>query len=96
MNTLSSSVAGAAPLGRVKADRYWLLVVPLLAVLIVLYVYPLVRVLWLGFTVPEPGLHNYARLLENRGVHRVLWTTLRVCAVTTVCSVALGYAIAYA
>ncbi|MCQ4384311.1 hypothetical protein NO136_20815, partial [Clostridioides difficile] len=55
-----------------------------------------VRVLWLGFTVPEPGLQNYARLLENHGVHRVLWTTLRVCAVTTVFSVALGYAIAYA
>ncbi|KVS72272.1 ABC transporter permease [Burkholderia cepacia] len=96
MNTLSSPVAGAVPLGRAKADRYWLLVVPLLAVLIVLYVYPLVRVLWLGFAVPEPGLHNYARLLDNRGVHRVLWTTLRVCAMTTVFSVALGYAIAYA
>ncbi|MBL8580781.1 MAG: ABC transporter permease, partial [Rhizobiaceae bacterium] len=45
---------------------------------------------------PQPGLQNYAALVEKESIQRLLWTTVRVCAVTTVVSVALGYSIAYA
>ncbi|QBR02076.1 ABC transporter permease [Paraburkholderia pallida] len=96
MNTLTSSTPEIVAVPRKRIDRYWLLVLPLLALLAVLYLFPLLRVLWLSFSVPQPGLQNYARFIDNASVHRVLWTTLRICSMTTVISVALGYAIAFA
>ena len=45
--------------------------------------WPLVQVLWISFTEPEPGLGNYERLLTNEAVQRVWVTTLRICVITT-------------
>ena len=75
---------------------YWLLVAPLLGLVIALYALPVAEILWLGFADPEPGLQNYEKLFTGTGLARLLWTTLRVCATTTVLSVIVGYLIAYA
>lgn len=75
---------------------YWLLVLPALALLLVFYIFPLLQVLWLSVTVPAPGFGNYADLVTSTTIHNILWTTLRVCVVTTVITVALGYLVAYA
>ena len=75
---------------------YWLLVTPLLGLVIALYVWPVAEILWLGFTDPTPGLHNYEKLLTRPALAKLLWTTLRVCAITTIASVIAGYLIAYA
>ncbi|CAE6851723.1 hypothetical protein R69658_07604 [Paraburkholderia aspalathi] len=96
MNTLSSPVPVGTAAHKTRLDRYWLLVWPLLALLAVLYVFPLLRVLWLSFTVPEPGLQNYVRFIANDSIHRMLLTTLRICSITTVFSVTIGYLIAFA
>lgn len=86
----------SATVPAVRFERYWLLVLPLLVALLVLYIFPLARVLWLSFSVPQLGFGNYVRFFDNQSIHRVLWTTLRICGITTVLSVMVGYVIAYA
>ena len=74
----------------------WMLVAPFLALVVFLYLGPILNILWLSITDPEPGLGNYAKLVESDTLGRILWTTLRICLVTTVLSVLFGYSIAYA
>jgi len=74
----------------------WLLVLPLLGLVILMFAAPLANILWLSFTDPEPGLSNYAALIEKENLHRLILTTLRVCVVTTLLSVALAFCIAHA
>lgn len=74
---------------------YWLFVLPLLVLVTVLYAYPIAKVLWLSFTDPVLGLQNYQQLIDSEGIHRILWTTLRVCIITTLFGVIIGYLIAY-
>jgi len=81
--------------GRVGAGWWWLLL-PAVALVLFFYVAPIVQVLTISFTEPEPGLGNYERLLTSEGVQRVILTTLRICLITTALALLLGYAIAYA
>lgn len=74
----------------------WFLVAPLLVLVVAMFGGPLVNILWLSVTDPEPGLGNYAALVEKDSLQRLIWTTVRVCLVTTVLSVVLGYSVAYA
>jgi putative spermidine/putrescine transport system permease protein len=73
----------------------WLLVLPLIFVLALLYVGPIASVLWLSVTDPSPGLGNYERLLFSDALQRVLWSTLRIAALTTLFATLFGYLIAY-
>lgn len=75
---------------------WWLLILPALALLLVFYVAPILQVLAISVTEPEPGLGNYERLFTSGAVQRVIMTTLRICIITTVLALLLGYAIAYA
>ena len=84
MNSLSRNV-----------NPYWLLVLPFLAAVVVLYLGPIANILWLSVTDPKPGLGNYARLFESDSLIRIIMTTLRTCVITTIVSVALGYLVAY-
>lgn len=74
----------------------WGLIAPALISLSLLYIYPLLGVLWISVTEPKPGLSNYALLVTRPDVTRVLLTTLRVGLLTTLISLALGYVVAYA
>ena len=56
---------------------------------------PILQVLAISFTEPNVGLSNYERLVTAAGVQRVIGTTLRICLITTVCALALGYALSY-
>ncbi|HVI38095.1 MAG TPA: ABC transporter permease [Gaiellales bacterium] len=85
----------AAGRSRVRASPYWLLLLPLLVPLVLLYLVPLGRVLWISFTDPTPGLANYERLLAFPALQRVLFTTLRIGAITTGLALLLGYLVAY-
>lgn len=82
--------------GRWRPDPSWALLAPLLLALLLFYLVPLGQVLWLSFTDPKPGLGNYERLLTGPAQQRVLFTTLRIGAITTLCAVTLGYLVAYA
>jgi putative spermidine/putrescine transport system permease protein len=75
---------------------WWLLILPALLLLLVFYIGPIVQVLAISVTEPEPGLGNYERILTSESVQRVMLTTLRICLITTVLALLLGYGIAYA
>ncbi|MFQ1702664.1 ABC transporter permease [Loktanella agnita] len=64
--------------------------------LLILYLGPIVNILWLSITEPTPGLGNYEKLLGSDSMLRIIWTTARICLVTTLFSVTIGYVIAYA
>jgi putative spermidine/putrescine transport system permease protein len=74
---------------------YWLTILPAATMLLVLYVAPLARVLWISVTEPAAGLDNYALLFSSASVQRTLLTTVRIAAEVTVSSVILGYLAAY-
>ncbi len=78
------------------AGGWWLLILPAFLLLVVFYIAPILQVLAISVTDPEPGLGNYARLLTSGSVQRVIMVTLRICLITTALSLLLGYAIAYA
>ena len=73
----------------------WLSVLPLFLILCVFFLAPLGRILWMSVSEPTLGLDNYARLATNGALQRVLATTFRIAALTTVFAILLGYLIAY-
>ena len=73
----------------------WAMVAPALVLMLTLYVYPVLQVLAISVTEPKPGLANYAEIVDSGAVQRVLWTTARICFVTTTIAVFLGYVVSY-
>ena len=93
--TTSVALAARAHSGLPVRAFYWLLVVPALAAMLAFYFFPLARVLWISVTEPRPGLDNYALLLTSASVHRMLLVTARLCVITTIVTLLLGYVVAY-
>ena len=87
-------MSGAASATRFNV--YWLLVAPALFLVVILYAAPIINVLLLSFTDPKPGLGNYYKIIESDTVSRLILTTIRLCLITTLASVMLGYVVAYA
>lgn len=81
---------------KIHTNPGWLLVAPFLLVILGFYFGPMLNILWLSVTDPAPGLGNYQKLFESDTLARIVWTTLRVCLITTIFSVGVGYCIAYA
>ena len=79
-----------------REAAWWGLLLPAFLLLSVFYITPILQVLAISFTEPEPGLGNYARIGTNLSVQRVIVTTLRICAITTALALFLGYGLAYA
>jgi len=73
-----------------------LLIAPALGLILALYVIPLLKILGLSFLDPTPGLQNYRLLFTSGAIERILWTTTRICALTTGLTLVGGYVIAYA
>jgi putative spermidine/putrescine transport system permease protein len=78
------------------ARVYWFLLAAPLFLLAIFYLYPLAKVLWLSVTVPTPGLGNFAKLFTSDAIHKIIGTTARLSAITTIVSLFLGYIVAYA
>lgn len=79
-----------------QRNLYWLLILPALFMMVVFFVYPLARVLWVSVTEPAPGLANYGLLFTSPAVQRIIVTTIRICTVTSLLTLVLGYVVAYA
>ncbi|MEM9223364.1 MAG: ABC transporter permease [Pseudomonadota bacterium] len=79
---------------RVLRLQYWLLIAPAVIAMLVFYIWPLGEIFWLSISEPTLGLGNYAELLTNSTLHAIWLTTLRICVVTTVITVVLGYIVA--
>jgi putative spermidine/putrescine transport system permease protein len=97
-STATIALEGTGPRGKQpsRINPYWVLVLPLVLFLLVIYLYPIGQVLWISFSDPELGYQNYERLFTNRGILRMLGNTFRICFITTGISLVLGYLIAYA
>jgi len=89
-------VRSASKQGSNRHTAYWLVVLPALLMLVLLYFVPLGNVLLTSVTDPKPGLDNYGLLFTSASVQRSLLTTLRIAAITTVFALLLGYVVAYA
>lgn len=73
-----------------------LLLTPFFAILFVAFLMPIGLLIGESFLVPEPGLHNYRRVLEGEPYVRVFFRTLRIAALVTLVTLLLGYPLAYA
>ncbi len=89
--------ARRAPVGQgFRRDAgWWALILPAVLLMTVFYLAPMVQVLAISLTEPQPGLGNYERLFTSESVQRVIGTTLRICVTTTVVALLLGYVLAY-
>ncbi|WP_272007511.1 ABC transporter permease [Roseovarius sp. ZX-A-9] len=78
--------------GAGRTDRFYLLMIVLpCAFLALLYFLPVLNVLVLSVTEPQPGIQNYQMLAESGALHRILLNTLRVSLSTTALTLLLGY-----
>lgn len=86
--------AGAVT-GRRLPDGWGLLVLPLVAFLLVVFVYPLISVLARSLSDPEPGLGNYAAFFDSPVYLDVLVNTFVVAGLVTLVTLVLGFPYAY-
>lgn len=96
--TPGEATAVPGPLASTWSDgigRAWLLVLPAVVLILVFYALPVLRVLWMSVSVPQPGLQNYELLATSPTVATVIMVTLRISLVCTVITVVLGYLVAY-
>lgn len=97
MGTARGAVEGARRTPTLGGDRlYGLLIAPAVLLMLVFYVYPVGKVLWISVTDPAPGLGNYALLFTSASVQRMLMTTARIACITTALTLVLAYCVAYA
>jgi putative spermidine/putrescine transport system permease protein len=82
-------------IGRLRASG-WLLLLPSLIALVILFVVPLVNLVVESFTEPSAGLGNYASLFTDGYTIRVLGRTLLIALVVSVVGALLAYPYAYA
>jgi putative spermidine/putrescine transport system permease protein len=84
----------------VQSRRTWariglLLALPAVVVLVVFFVVPALRLLWLSVTSPEPGLGNYTAIVTDHVAVTVVLRTLGMAAIVTVVCLLFAYPYAY-
>lgn len=96
---MPSGVTNSVDLGRSSVEReclrQWALVLPLLLLVSLLFILPIIQVLWVSFAEPSLGLQNYALIQSSSGIQAALWNTVRIVVLTTVVTICLGYLVAY-
>ncbi len=80
--------------GRLPLGVALLFVAPLLLLLAFAFILPVARFLASSVTEPELSLRNYARLVSDPFYLGVILRTLRIAALTTLATLALGYPVA--
>ncbi len=75
--------------------RYWFLVLPALAIMIVFYIWPLLGIWQISLTEPTIGIDNYTRMFDSSAVTTSFILTFRIAFKTTIGCLILGYIVAY-
>lgn len=75
--------------------RYWFLVLPALAIMIVFYIWPLLGIWQISLTEPTAGIDNYTRMFDSSAVTTSFILTFRIAFKTTIGCLILGYIVAY-
>ena len=76
--------------------RYWMLVLPALAIMVIFYIVPVLGIWQISVTEPASGFGNFAKAAGSSAVQTSFILTFRIAAVTTIGCVLLGYVVAYA
>lgn len=80
---------------RIGTEQFYLLMIALPCLFLgIFYFLPVINVLLLSVTEPQPGLDNYRLLVESPALHRIFTNTLRVSLATTFITLFLGYVFA--
>ena len=87
---------GAATVVSKQTLKYLVLIAPLPLFLAVVYVFPFFGIVRWSFTLPVPGMSQYARVFADPVVQAVFLRTIRVCFVVTCLTTIMAYAISYA
>ena len=64
--------------------RYWMLVLPALAVMVLFYIWPVLNIWGISVTEPTAGLGNYTKMFDSNAVRVSFVLTFRIAAITTV------------
>ncbi|MCI2421647.1 ABC transporter permease [Saccharopolyspora sp. K220] len=83
------------PSGRNARRLGLLFAAPAVVVLVVFFVVPALRLLWLSVTDPEPGFGNYAAIVTDDVALTVVLRTLGMAAIVTVVCLVFAYPYAY-
>lgn len=93
----SGHLPGGGPYPKARAmphlSRSVLLIVPLMAFMVFIYVVPLLGVAAWSVTLPEPGFGQYQVALTDPLVQSVFLRTFRVCLIVTVITICAAYMI---
>ncbi len=73
----------------------WLLLLPALLLLALAFLYPIGKMLLLSLFDPSFTLRHYERLFGDPSYLKVLWVTFRIAISVTVCTLIIGYPLAY-
>ncbi|MEI4472993.1 ABC transporter permease [Frigidibacter sp. MR17.24] len=76
--------------------RYWMLVLPALAIMIVFYIFPVLGIWQIAVTEPETGLGNFVQMSGSPAIRTSFWLTFKIAGITTLGCLVLGYVVAYA
>src|ERR1700682_5336241 len=68
---------------------------PSIVLVLILFAYPLVRLIVQSFTQPSLGLANYASVVRDPVEWRIIRTTVEIAAECTIASLVLAYTVAY-
>ena len=82
-------------LARLRPDRWALLILPALALLAVVFAYPVLDILRRSFTEPAAGLGNYEQFFGTPAYVTILRRTFTTAAIVTGVCLLLGYPYAY-
>lgn len=99
----ATAVSGGVALGKNSSIRFrhrrgfhqFLLVVPALLALILLFAYPISSVLLQSVLSPDFTLKHYIYFLKTPLYSRVLWITFQISMLSTLSALVVGYPIAY-
>lgn len=75
--------------------RYAAFILPVILYLLFFYAYPVASMLLRSVNQPTWTLANYKQLFETSVYVRVLWITVRISLIVTVCALILSYPVAY-
>lgn len=95
MAALDVVARGAAWRSEPGARTGWALAAPFLVLLGLLFLVPIGYVVWVALTDPSFGLGRFERFFTDESARRSLLTTLRVSALVTVLTLAMGSVVAW-
>jgi putative spermidine/putrescine transport system permease protein len=95
MPPLAPFRASTPAAARRRSSGHILLLVPLAAIVLVFFIYPLGEVIGRSLFDPTLTLKHFARVFGDQLYIRVLWSTIKISALTSFLCLLIGYPMAY-